>query len=78
MLQLHFRGAGGGKSWKFFLFDFLIEGIAIFIMLFTGSKNIDFSRRYVPKKLVFYTCESRLSRRFSRNFDLQSSKSISS
>ena len=38
-------------------------------MLFTGSQNIDFSRRYVPMKLVFYTCESRLSRRFSRNFD---------
>ena len=35
-----------------------------------------FSRRYVPKKLVFYTCESRLSWRFSRNFDLQNSKSI--
>ena len=30
-------------------------------MLFTGSKNIDFSRRYVPKKLVFYKWESRLS-----------------
>ena len=33
-------------------------------MLFTGSKNIDLSRRYVPKKLAFYTCESRLSRGF--------------
>ena len=41
-----------------------MKGIEIFIMLFTGSKNIDFSWRYVPKKLVFYAYESRHSRRF--------------
>ena len=32
----------------------LYDDIEIFIMLFTGSKNIDFSRRYVPKKLEFW------------------------
>ena len=72
------RGQEGGKSWIYFLLAYMMKDIEIFIMLFTGWKNIDFSRRYVPKKLVFYTCESRLSRRFSRNFDLQNSKSISS
>ena len=60
-------GGGGGKSWIYFLLAYMMKDIEIFIMLFTGSKNIDFSWRYVPKKLVFYTCESRLSRRFSRN-----------
>ena len=32
----------------------MMKDIEFFIMLFTGSKNIDFSRRYVPKKLVFW------------------------
>ena len=49
------------------LLAFVVRDIGIFIVLFAGSKSIDFSWGCVPERLVFCTCESRLSGRFSRD-----------